>query len=141
AKRVKDIGRFWRYGELNPHNNVGFGEGGAGLFSDGKLITRIKSDHIPYVMQRLVQFGAPAEIEFLANPHVGSDRIRRVIPKMREHLLALGCQIRFDSKVAEVRTRGPAVSGVRLASGEEIDCERLIVACGHSAEDMFHHLH
>src|SRR5665213_2946228 len=61
GKRVLAIGRYWRYGELNPRNNVGFGEGGAGLFSDGKLITRIKSEHIPYVMQRLVQFGAASE--------------------------------------------------------------------------------
>jgi uncharacterized FAD-dependent dehydrogenase len=141
GQRIRAISKFWRTGQLDPVNNVGFGEGGAGLFSDGKLITRIKSDHIPYVMQRLVQFGAPAEIEYLSNPHVGSDRIRRVIPRIREHLLSLGCQIRFDSKVAEVRTRGRTISGVRLASGEDIECERLILACGHSAEDMFHHLH
>ncbi len=140
-KRVLAIGKFWRRGELNPRNNVGFGEGGAGLFSDGKLITRIKSEHIPYVMQRLVQFGAPAEIEFLANPHVGSDRIRRVIPKMRAHLQALGCEIRFDAKVVEVVTRDRQIEGVRLEGGEVIACERLILACGHSAEDMFTHLH
>lgn len=139
-KRVIAIGKFWRRGELDPRNNVGFGEGGAGLFSDGKLITRIKSEHIPYVMQRLAQFGAPAEIEYLANPHVGSDRIRRVIPKMREHLKTLGCDIRFDCKVSEVLTRDKQVTGVRLESGEAIACERLILACGHSAEDMFKHL-
>ncbi len=140
AKRILAIGRFWRYGELDPLNNVGFGEGGAGLFSDGKLITRIKSEHIPYVMQRLVQFGAPAEIEYLSNPHVGSDRIRRVIPKMRERLRELGCDIRFNSKVDEILMRDKAVEGVRLSTGELIPCERLILACGHSAEDMFAHL-
>jgi uncharacterized FAD-dependent dehydrogenase len=141
-KRVLKIGRYWRYGELDPRTNVGFGEGGAGLFSDGKLITRIKSEHIPYVMQRLAQFGAPAEIEYLSNPHVGSDRIRRVIPKMREHLKALGCEIRFDTKVSEIVTRDKKITGVRLAEGGEvIACERLILACGHSAEDMFKHLH
>lgn len=147
-KRVIAIGKFWRRGELDPLNNVGFGEGGAGLFSDGKLITRIKSPHIPYVMQRLVQFGAPREIEYLSNPHVGSDKIRRVIPVMREHLLSLGCKIRFNSKVAEILTssqstaasaRG-AITGVRLSDGEIIECEQLILACGHSSEDMFTHL-
>lgn len=141
GKRVLAISRFWRHGELNPTNNVGFGEGGAGLFSDGKLITRIKSPHIPYVMQRLVKFGAPPEIEYLSNPHVGSDRIRRVIPKMREHLLKLGCQIRFDSKVREILVKQKTITGVQLESGESIPCERLILACGHSAEDMFKHLH
>lgn len=142
-KRVIAIGKFWRRGELDPVNNVGFGEGGAGLFSDGKLITRIKSSHIPYVMQRLVQFGAPKEIEYLSNPHVGSDKIRRVIPVMREHLLKLGCQIRFNAKVAEILTSSQSsiVTGVRLETGETIECEKLILACGHSAEDMFQHLH
>lgn len=150
-KRVIAIGKFWRRGELDPLNNVGFGEGGAGLFSDGKLITRIKSPHIPYVMQRLVQFGAPKEIEYLANPHVGSDKIRRVIPVMREHLLKLGGEIRFNAKVAEILTGSQAtanesgahtaITGVRLASGETIECDQLILACGHSAEDMFQHLH
>lgn len=142
AKRVMAIARFWRYGELDPVSNVGFGEGGAGLFSDGKLITRIKSEHIPYVMQRLVQFGAPAEIEFQSNPHVGSDRIRRVIPKMREHMKSLGVDIRFGAKVAEILTHAQnSVAAVKLESGEIIPCERLILACGHSAEDMFKHLH
>ncbi len=141
GKRVLAIAKFWRHGELNPANNVGFGEGGAGLFSDGKLITRIKSEHIPYVMQRLVQFGAPAEIEYLSNPHVGSDRIRRVIPKMREWLQANGCTIRFDTKVVELLTRDRAVVGVRTSSGETFEGERLILACGHSSEEMFKHLH
>jgi uncharacterized FAD-dependent dehydrogenase len=140
-KRVIAIGKFWRRGELDPRSNVGFGEGGAGLFSDGKLITRIKSPHIPYVLQRLVQFGCPAEIEYLANPHVGSDRIRRVIPVMRGHLLDLGCDIRFNAKVTAVETQNKRVSGVTLEDGTSIACERLILACGHSAEDMFAHLH
>lgn len=141
GKRVRAISKFWRTGQLDPLNNVGFGEGGAGLFSDGKLITRIKSEHIPYVMQRLVQFGAPPQIEYKSNPHVGSDRIRRVIPKMREHLIALGVQIRFDSKVEEILVKGKQITGVRLSSGDVLSCERLILACGHSAEDMFKHLH
>jgi uncharacterized FAD-dependent dehydrogenase len=140
ARRVQAIAKFWRQGVLDPVNNVGFGEGGAGLFSDGKLITRIKSPHIPYVMQRLVKFGAPAEIEFLSNPHVGSDRIRRVIPVMRKYLLEHGCQIHFDTKVREVVLENGEVRGVVTGVGERIECERLILACGHSAEDFFAHL-
>lgn len=140
-KRVLAIGKFWRRGELDKRSNVGFGEGGAGLFSDGKLITRIKSEHIPYVMQRLVQFGAPKEIEYLSNPHVGSDRIRRVIPKMRAHLTSLGCDIRFETKVEEILTKNSYVSGVKLENGETIETDYIILACGHSAEDMFRHLH
>lgn len=145
GKRIRAISRFWRTGELDPLNNVGFGEGGAGLFSDGKLITRIKSEHIPYVMQRLVQFGAPPEIEYLSNPHVGSDRIRRVIPRLREHLTTLGCQIRFDTQVTEIVTSSaggtPHIEAVVTHTGERVPCERLILACGHSSEKMFRHLH
>jgi uncharacterized FAD-dependent dehydrogenase len=140
VNRLRGITKFWRYGELDPRNNVCYGEGGAGLYSDGKLITRIKSPHIPYVMNRLVQFGAPAEIQWLANPHVGSDRIRRVIPLLREFLLKNGCEIRFDCQVTELLYEGPAVTGVLTERGDRIPAEHVILATGHSAEDMLTHL-
>ncbi|MGZ3695845.1 MAG: NAD(P)/FAD-dependent oxidoreductase, partial [Bdellovibrionota bacterium] len=141
ATRIKGISKFWRHGELDKRNNVCYGEGGAGLYSDGKLITRIKSPHIPYVMNRLVQFGAPEEIQWLANPHVGSDRIRRVIPKLREFLLANGCEIKFDTQVTEILTEGKQVVGVRTEHGESIRSPFVVLATGHSAEDMLNHLH
>lgn len=140
GERVKSIAKFWRKGEIDPRSNVGFGEGGAGLFSDGKLITRIKSPHIPYVMDRLVKFGAPEEIRYLANPHVGSDRIRRIIPILREFLRSKGCQISFNTKVRELLVEGNAITGVKLEDGREVKGSRVILACGHSAEDFFHHL-
>ncbi|KYG64055.1 hypothetical protein AZI86_14720 [Bdellovibrio bacteriovorus] len=140
AQRIKGINQYWRYGKLDPRNNVCFGEGGAGLYSDGKLITRIKSDHIPYVMNRLVQFGAPAEIQWLSNPHVGSDRIRRVIPKMREFLKANGCEIHFNTQITEVLFEGKQVTGVRTEHGTEFKSPHVILATGHSAEDMIQHL-
>ncbi len=139
--RLKKINRFWRYGEFDPKNNVGFGEGGAGLYSDGKLITRIKSEHIPYVMHRLVQFGAPDEIRYLSNPHVGSDRIRRLIPVMREYLQKNGCTIHFDSKVSKILTENSQVLGLELESGTNFKSPHVILACGHSSESMFQHLH
>ncbi len=139
-KRIVAINRFWRYGELNTEDNVCFGEGGAGLYSDGKLITRIKSPHIPYVMERLVDFGAPEEIKYLSNPHVGSDRIRRVIPKLREHLKTLGCEIYFNCRVSEILTENGKVSGIKTAQGEIFHSPIVILATGHSATDMFHHL-
>ncbi|OFZ17684.1 MAG: hypothetical protein A2Z20_00450 [Bdellovibrionales bacterium RBG_16_40_8] len=142
--RMKAINRFWRYGELNPQNNVCFGEGGAGLYSDGKLISRIKSPYIPYVMNRLVKFGAPEEIEYLANPHVGSDRIRRVIPKIREFLLANGCEIFFDTQITQILTTTisakKSVIGVKTLNNETFHTDKIILATGHSAEDMFYHL-
>lgn len=140
ADRIKGINRFWRYGELDPRNNVCYGEGGAGLYSDGKLITRIKSDHIPYVLNRLVQFGAPAEIQWLSNPHVGSDKIRRVIPKMREFLLSHGCEIFYNSQVTELIYGSKCVKGVITEQGEKHYSDHVILATGHSAEDMLNHL-
>lgn len=140
GERIKGINQYWRYGKLDPRNNVCFGEGGAGLYSDGKLITRIKSDHIPYVMNRLVQFGAPAEIQWLSNPHVGSDRIRRVIPKMREFLKAHGCEIHFNTQVTEILFEGTQTVGVRTEHGTEFKSPHVVLATGHSAEDMIQHL-
>jgi uncharacterized FAD-dependent dehydrogenase len=142
AKRIQSINRFWRYGELDPDNNVCFGEGGAGLYSDGKLITRIKSPHIPYVMHRLVQFGAPDEIKYLANPHVGSDRIRRVIPHIRAYLQANGCEMHFDTPMAKLLTDSSgAISGVETKDGRVFRSRHVVLATGHSAEDVLEHLH
>ncbi|MCC6138603.1 MAG: NAD(P)/FAD-dependent oxidoreductase [Bdellovibrionaceae bacterium] len=140
-KRILAINKFWRYGVLNTEDNVCFGEGGAGLYSDGKLITRIKSPHIPYVMDRLVQFGAPDEIKYLANPHVGSDKIRRVIPVMREHLKELGCTIHFNARITKLLYEGDKVTGVELLNGETYTSDAVVLATGHSANDFFDHLH
>lgn len=146
-KRILKINQFWRYGELDPNNNVCIGEGGAGLYSDGKLITRIKSPFIPYVMDRLVRFGAPEEIRYLSNPHVGSDRIRRVIPKIRAFLLAHGCEIHFDTPMKELifessgREAATRVAGVRTVDGREFRSSHVVLATGHSAEDIIDRLH
>ena len=139
-KRIQSINRFWRYGELDPNNNVCIGEGGAGLYSDGKLITRIKSPFIPYVMDRLIQFGAPSEIRYLANPHVGSDRIRRVIPKMRSFLQANGCEMHFDMPMEKLLIESGRVTGVKTKSGREFRSNQVVLATGHSAEDVLEHL-
>lgn len=139
-ERIQAIARFWRYGEMNSRSNVGFGEGGAGLYSDGKLITRIKSPYIPYVMDRLIHFGAPEEIRYLANPHVGSDRIRRIIPVLRQYLLENGCQIHFNTKVTTLLNEGSQVIGVSTEDGRQFHSGHVILACGHSANDVFSHL-
>jgi uncharacterized protein len=140
AERMKDIAAYWRYGKLSPTNNVCYGEGGAGLYSDGKLITRIKSPHIPYVLNRLVQFGAPEEIEYLSNPHVGSDKIRKVIPPMREYLKQNGCDLFFDTRVEKVVFENHRVTGILLSDGRFIKSPRVILATGHSSVDILRRL-
>jgi uncharacterized FAD-dependent dehydrogenase len=141
-KRLLAISRYWRYGELNPEDNVCFGEGGAGLYSDGKLMTRIKSEHIPYILRRLVEFGAPEEIEYMANPHVGSDRIRRLIPVIRKRILELGGRILFNTKMVDLLTgTGNSVEGVRVTGPEgtqDLRSPHVILATGHSAKDVFY---
>lgn len=139
-KRILAINRFWRYNEFNGDDNVCFGEGGAGLYSDGKLITRIKSPHIPYVMNRLVQFGAPPEIEYLSNPHVGSDKIRRLLPKIREHLQNLGCRFFFNRRVEKILWDQNNLRGLSSQDGEVFAGSQVVLATGHSAEGIFHHL-
>lgn len=139
--RLQGINRYWRYGELSPRNNVCFGEGGAGLYSDGKLITRIKSEHIPYVMNRLVQFGAPEEIEYLSNPHVGSDRLRRVIPFLREYLQNNGCEIHFETQVTDLIIESQRIKGVKTEKDQIFYSSHVVLATGHSAYDVFEMLH
>lgn len=140
-QRILAINKYWRYGVLNPENNVCFGEGGAGLYSDGKLITRIKSPHIPYVMKRMVDFGAPPEVEYLANPHIGSNKIRRLIPRLREYLLQKGCRIHFNTRVEKILFENQQVTGLVTAQGQTFHSPYVVAATGHSAEDMIHYLH
>lgn len=149
-KRIQKINRFWRYNELDPDNNVAFGEGGAGLYSDGKLVTRIKSEHIPYVLSKLVAFGAPQEILYKSNPHVGSDRIRRLLPKMRDHIRSLGGQIAYDHRVQRLIVNEAKVSGLQIVATNSIVeggshhsgsfktiASSVVLATGHGARDVY----
>jgi len=139
--RMLKISRYWRHGELDPDSNVCNGEGGAGTFSDGKLITRIKSPFIPRVMQAFVDYGAPAEITYVYNPHVGSNRIRDVIKSMSDDLIARGADLRFSARVEGLDLSGRQVQGVFLSDGTRVEGSGLILACGHSAGPFFRVLH
>jgi uncharacterized FAD-dependent dehydrogenase len=140
SKRMLHIAKFWRYGELDPETNVCYGEGGAGLFSDGKLITRIKSDLVQYVMDKFVDFGAPADTAYVSNPHLGSNKIRTIINQISNWLRAQNCDIRYNTKVTELLTEGDKVIGVKLHNGETLYSDHVVLATGHSAQDLYHHL-
>lgn len=139
-KRMLHISKYWRKGQLNTENNVCFGEGGAGLFSDGKLITRVKSSYIKYVMQSFVDFGAPAEVAYLSNPHLGSNKIRQLISKITDHLKDRDCRIIYNNAVKELVFEDKKVTGVSLKDGTELKSPYTILATGHSAEDIYEHL-
>lgn len=136
-ERVRDVESFWRGGVLNPESNVQFGEGGAGTFSDGKLTTRIRDENIRYVLENLVHFGAPTEILWLAKPHIGTDRLRRVVRRIRHELLARGCDFLFSKKLTDISTRNNRVKTVVINDSEEISCDFLVLATGHSARDTY----
>jgi uncharacterized FAD-dependent dehydrogenase len=140
GKRMVKIAKFWRYGELDSETNVCYGEGGAGLFSDGKLITRIKSNLVSYVMEKFVDFGAPAETAYVSNPHLGSNKIRTIITHISNWLRSQGAEIRYNTKVTQLLTEGQRVIGVRLSTGEELFSDHIVLATGHSAEDFYVHL-
>lgn len=140
SKRMLHIAKFWRYGELDPETNVCYGEGGAGLFSDGKLITRIKSDLVQYVMEKFVDFGAPPETAYVSNPHLGSNKIRTIIGQISNWLRSKNCEIRYNTRVNELLTEGTKVIGVKLSTGETLYSNHVVLATGHSAQDLYQHL-
>lgn len=140
SKRMQKISRYWRYGELDLDSNVCNGEGGAGTFSDGKLITRIKSPLIERVMQAFVDYGAPKEITYVNNPHVGSNLIRKVIQTMSDDMIVRGGELRFNTRVESLDLSGRDVQGVMLRDGTHIPGTGVILACGHSAREFVHAL-
>lgn len=139
-KRIASVQRYWQGGALDPKGNVQFGEGGAGTFSDGKLTTRSKDPRCHQVLRELVRFGAPKEILYQAHPHIGTDILVDVVRSLREEILALGGEIRFESQVEDLIVVGDALRGV-VVNGARIDCEKAVLAIGHSARDTFSLLH
>ena len=142
GERVKAISGLWKDGVLDPEANAQFGEGGAGTFSDGKLTTRIGHPATRYVLETFVRFGANPRILYLAKPHVGTDVIRRCAVLIRKEAQARGAQYRFRARLVEVRFDAQGrVRAAVLEGGEEILCEALVLAPGHSARDTFEMLH
>ena len=138
--RMKKIARFWRYGEFDAENNVCFGEGGAGLFSDGKLITRIKSPYVQYVMNRFVDFGAPPETAYTSNPHLGSNKIRALITTMTNYLKERGCEFHYNTRVDELIIDKKKCEGIKTNDGKVFKSPHVILATGHSAKEMYFHI-
>ena len=136
-QRALAVQQFWRNGQLDTESNVQFGEGGAGTFSDGKLTSRSKDPLVPWVLERLVDFGAPPEVRYLAKPHIGTDQLRRVVSLIRQYLLERGFQIRFGCCLTDIQTRSHVLSCITVNDTEEIPCDLLILATGHSARDTY----
>lgn len=142
-QRTKDTWGLWRKSVLNPESNVQFGEGGAGTFSDGKLYSQIKdpNHHGRKVLEEFVKAGAPDEILYINKPHIGTFRLTSMVEKMREEIITLGGEVRFEQKVTDLLVDGEQLTGVVLQSGEQLHSRHVVLALGHSARDTFRMLH
>ncbi|AUA32127.1 NAD(P)/FAD-dependent oxidoreductase [Pseudomonas sp. SGAir0191] len=142
-QRTKDTWGLWRKSVLNPESNVQFGEGGAGTFSDGKLYSQIKDPqhHGRKVLEEFVKAGAPDEILYINKPHIGTFRLTGMVEQMRQEMIALGAEVRFEQKVTELLIEEGQVQGVVLESGEQLLSRHVVLALGHSARDTFRMLH
>ena len=137
-ERTKSVQMMQEQGILDPESNVQFGEGGAGAFSDGKLTTGTKSPLIRTVLQTFVDHGAPEDILYIAKPHVGTDLLKGVVRSMRQEIIQLGGQVRFDTRLTGLMMRGESMEGITMLCGgetQEIRTDTVILAIGHSARD------
>lgn len=151
-QRTKDTWGLWRRSVLDPESNVQFGEGGAGTFSDGKLYSQIKDPRFlgRKVMEEFVKAGAPPEILYVAHPHIGTFKLVKVVENMREQIVALGGEIRFEQRVTDVliedgpqgrHLRGLTVLDQRTGESSELRADHVVMALGHSSRDTFAMLH
>jgi uncharacterized FAD-dependent dehydrogenase len=147
-QRTKDTWALWRKQTLNPESNVQFGEGGAGTFSDGKLYSQIKDPrHLGRkVMNEFVQAGAPTDILFAAHPHIGTFKLVKVVENLREQIIALGGEVRFEQRVVDIdietTASGRQVTGLHMedrhtGARTHLATKHVVLALGHSARDTF----
>jgi uncharacterized protein len=140
-KRIKDVNAFISTGKLNTESNIQFGEGGAGTFSDGKLNTLITNPRIKYIFEEMVKAGAPESILIDAQPHIGTDKIRNVAKNIRNQIIELGGEVRFDTKLTDIKAEKDKLESVTLNDDEEIKVDSLVLAIGYSARDTYKMLH
>lgn len=141
-QRRRDLRAIQQFGEVNPHSNYCFGEGGAGTYSDGKLYTRSKKrGKIIKVLRLLVEHGAKSDILVDAYPHIGSNKLPKIVTRIRETIESQGGEVHFNSHVVDFIVEKGKAKGLRLANGDEHFGEALLLATGHSARDIFELLH
>ena len=140
--RVKTIEEFFNTNKLNPLSNIQFGEGGAGTFSDGKLNTLVKDKLFrgKKVFEIFIENGAPEEIMYLSKPHIGTDILRKVIVNMRNKIISMGGEFRYNTKLTDINIESNSVKSIVVNDDEVIDCSVLVLAIGHSSRDTFYML-
>ncbi len=137
ASRHEKVEKFFATGELDVRSNVQFGEGGAGTFSDGKLNTGVNNPRIGWILEQFVKAGAREDILYDAKPHVGTDVLLTVVQNLRQRIISLGGEVRFNTQVTGLCTENGRLTGLRTENGEVISCDQAVLAIGHSARDTF----
>ncbi|TKG96044.1 FAD-binding protein [Puteibacter caeruleilacunae] len=138
SARKRDIAAIHRNEAVNPDSNYGFGEGGAGTFSDGKLYTRSKKKgDVRRILEIFHQHGAQDNILIDVHPHIGTNILPRVIKTMRETIQRAGGEIHFNSRITNIAIQNKKVKGVELLDGRSFEAEEIILATGHSARDIY----
>ena len=140
VSRHEKVQKFWETGKLDPKSNVQFGEGGAGTFSDGKLNTGVNNPRIGWILEQFVKMGARENILFDAKPHVGTDVLLTVVQNLRQKIISLGGEVRFNAQVTDIQQENGALTGLIINHNETVPCDQVILAIGHSARDTFTYL-
>ncbi|WP_197407656.1 FAD-dependent protein, partial [Oceanivirga salmonicida] len=140
-KRVTDVYKFFETCKLDTNSNVQFGEGGAGTFSDGKLTTNTHNKRIKVVIDELIKAGADPSISYISKPHIGTDILIDLVKKIRETIISLGGEYRFESKLIDFTEEKKILKNLKIKeiNGKiyELETDNCILAIGHSARDTF----
>lgn len=141
-ERRRDLAALNKNQTVNPESNYCFGEGGAGTYSDGKLYTRSKKrGNVLKAMEWLVHFGAQEEILVDAHPHIGTNKLPQIITSIREEIIAQGGEVHFNSKLTDIHIEDKQLKGITINNDNAYVFDKLILATGHSARDIFYLLH
>jgi len=137
ASRIETVNHFWRTGKLDLESNIQYGMGGAGTFSDGKLTTRIKDPRVAEILDQMIKAGAPPEIRYCQYPHVGTDLLRQVLIQLETKIVERGGEFCYRQALVGLKANKQSMTTIKLASGQELETELLLLATGNSARDLY----
>ncbi len=143
-ERIQDIQTFFKDGKLNTESNIQFGEGGAGTFSDGKLTTNLRDSRIKLILSEFIEAGAPREIEYISKPHIGTDRLREALARIRYKLESHGAIYRFGHKFVSLTHENGFLKNIAIQHNNLVyheKAETIVLAVGHSARDTIQNLY
>lgn len=139
--RIKDVDLFFKEGKLNKESNIQFGEGGAGTFSDGKLYTMVDNPRKKFIFDELIEAGASPEIAIDAQAHIGTDKLRKIVKNIREKIIKLGGDVRFETCLNDVEIINNKIVSAIFNEQEKVAVDELVIAVGHSARDTYEMLY